>query len=118
MMAFVKNINSFFRRGQYCSTPKCQIRQYQIMVGDDAINFIELLARFKKTAVAYITALSARTLAMVSCYSLPGILFYFKRPVVAVAIPLAFRQSTHQFIVKLFVFKTEFDIVFFVKWNK
>src|SRR5690606_37562316 len=92
VMTFVKNINGVFRLGQYGTATEGQIRQYQIVVGDNAIDAVNGIACFKKTATGDIGATPPCALAMVGGNHSPLVVFQRSGPGVALAVPFVGSQ--------------------------
>ena len=93
VMALIKYIDAVLRRRQDGAAAEGEIRQGQIVVGNDDIGALQLVAGPEKTALADVGTAPTAALAVVGGDAVPDLLGDRLRPVVPIAIPLAATQG-------------------------
>jgi hypothetical protein len=92
---FVEHVNAVLRGGQDGAAPQGQVREGQVVVGDDDVRALQLVPGPEKAALADVRAAPAAALAVVGGDAVPDLLGNGLGPVVAVPVPLAAAQGIH-----------------------
>ena len=87
VMAFVKNVEGFFRLGQHSATTHHQVGQHQVLIGHDAVDPMDAFSCLVEIAVLIVRALALGTLRVIRADPGPGYRVDLLRPGIALTIP-------------------------------
>ncbi len=88
LMAFVEDVKTVLRCGEYHASTEPQIRQHEIMVGHNDVRVVQPLSRTKKTALPHVRTPPASALALIRGHELPDLRLQMIGPRIKVTIPL------------------------------
>ncbi len=97
MMAFIENIKRVFGIGQDRTAAEREISEHQIVIGDNDIDLIEIVARFKKTALTHMRAAPTGALRVIGRNPRPQVFRHRLRPQIAIAIPCTAAELIEHF---------------------
>src|SRR5690606_17340266 len=100
-VSLVKNINGMLWRRQNSAAPQGQVGHHQIVVGNNAVSIFKLRPRSKKGALLNLAAAVTRALTAINRQCPPDVVINKLRPGVAVAVPVARRQTFIEFFKKI-----------------
>src|SRR5690606_2074770 len=100
-VGLVENVDGLLRRGQYRAPAEGQVGHHQIVIGDDAVDVIQLPPGAKKGALLELAAAVVGALAAIDGQCPPQVVGDGGGPAVAVAVPAALRQGRLQLAEKL-----------------
>jgi len=89
VVALIEHIDTVFRSRENSATTKSEVRQNQIVIGDDNVGALQFVTGAVKRTLAYVRAPPSTALAVISCHTEPDILCDIIGPVIPVAIPLS-----------------------------
>ena len=92
MMTLIEDVNRIFRIREYRAAAHHQIGQDQVLIGDNAIYPMNILAGPVKVAIFIMAALAMSALGVVRRNPGPGCMIDLFRPAVSFPIPLPFAK--------------------------
>src|SRR5690606_14984508 len=99
-VGFVKDVDGVVRRRKNGAAAEGEIRQHQIVIGNNAVDAVDLLAGFEKTATADKGTAPAAALAVIAGKRPPFLFAQRLRPVVPVTVPFPTGQAIHHGLVE------------------